>query len=83
MLAQFQNANTGVLQNYTFYVPYWDPEALQILWFNLFLVFIQVKKIIFVLFLGMAIYDYEFETKENKVQTKEKIEPQHILLVTY
>ena len=52
------------------------------LWFNFFLVFIQLKKIIFVLFLGMAIYDYEFEKKENKVQTKEKIEPQHILLGT-
>ena len=23
-------------------------------------------------------YDNEFETKENKIQTKDKIEPQHI-----
>ena len=26
----------------------------------------------------MVMYDNEFETKENKIETKEKIEPQHI-----
>ena len=26
----------------------------------------------------MVMYDNEFETKENKIQTKKKIEPQHI-----
>ena len=26
----------------------------------------------------MVMYDKEFKTKENKIQTKEKIEPQHI-----
>ena len=33
---------------------------------------------IFTLFLGMVMYDNEFETKENKIQAKDKIEPQHI-----
>ena len=32
----------------------------------------------FPLFLGMIIYDNEFETKENKIWTLDKIEPQHI-----
>ena len=27
---------------------------------------------------GIAIYDNDFQTKENKIQTKDKIEPQHI-----
>ena len=26
----------------------------------------------------MVMYDNEFETKENKIQTKNEIEPQHI-----
>ena len=26
----------------------------------------------------MVMYDNEFETKENKIQAKDKIEPQHI-----
>ena len=30
------------------------------------------------LFLGMVIYDNEFEKKENKIWTEDKIEPQHI-----
>jgi len=30
------------------------------------------------LFLGMAMYDNEFKTKENKIWTEDKIEPQHI-----
>ena len=29
----------------------------------------------------MVMYDNEFETKENKIETKEKIEPQHIYCV--
>ena len=32
----------------------------------------------FLLFLGMVMYDNEFETKEKKIYTKDKIEPQHI-----
>ena len=35
-------------------------------------------KFYFPLFLGMVIYDNEFETKENKISTKDKTEPQHI-----
>ena len=35
-------------------------------------------KFYFPLFLGMVMYDNEFETKENKILTKDKIEPQHI-----
>ena len=31
----------------------------------------------FPLFLGTVVYDNEFETKENKVNAKNKIEPQH------
>ena len=29
-------------------------------------------------FLGMVLYDNDFETKENKIETKNKFEPQHI-----
>ena len=32
----------------------------------------------FLLFLGIVMCDNEFETKENKIWTKDKIEPQHI-----
>ena len=32
----------------------------------------------FLLFLGVVLYDNEFETKENKIWNKDKIEPQHI-----
>ena len=32
----------------------------------------------FLLFLGMVMYDNEFQTKENKNWIKDKIEPQHI-----
>ena len=28
--------------------------------------------------LGMVVYDNEFETKENKIWTQDKIEPQHM-----
>ena len=34
-------------------------------------------KFYFPLFLGMVLYDNEFKTKENKIWTKDKIEPQH------
>ena len=30
----------------------------------------------------MVMYDNEFETKENKVETKDKIEPQHMYVFT-
>ena len=30
------------------------------------------------LFWGMVMYDNDFETMENKIYTKDKIEPQHI-----
>ena len=33
-------------------------------------------KFYFLLFLGIVMYDNEFETKENKTWTKDKIEPQ-------
>ena len=36
-------------------------------WFNFF----------FILFLGILMYDNELETRENKIKTKDKIEPQH------
>ena len=41
-------------------------------------------KIYFPLSLVMVMYDNEFETKKNKIQAKDKIEPEHIqiLLVT-
>ena len=35
-------------------------------------------KFYFSLSLGMIMYDNEFETKENKIQTKDKTEPQQI-----
>ena len=35
-------------------------------------------KFYFLLFWGMVIYDNEFETKKNKIWTKDKIEPQQI-----
>ena len=35
-------------------------------------------KCYFPLFLGMVMYDNEFKTKENKFQSKDKIELQHI-----
>ena len=42
-------------------------------------------KFYFPLFLGMVMYDNEFKTKENKIGTKGKIEPQHIFsqVLTY
>ena len=35
----------------------------------------------FLLFLGIVVYDNEFETKENKIWTKDKIEPQHLQMI--
>ena len=39
-------------------------------------------KFYFLLFLGMVMYDNELKTKENKIWTKDKIEPQqlHVLI---
>ena len=36
-------------------------------------------KFSFLLFLGMVMYDNDFKTKENKIQTKDKIELQHYI----
>ena len=49
----------------------------------MFVVYVVVQfypwfKFYFPLFLGMVMYDNEFKTKENKIRTKDKIEPQHI-----
>ena len=38
-------------------------------WFNFFVLF---------LFLGMVMFDNEFETRGNKIYTKDEIEPQRI-----
>ena len=35
-------------------------------------------KVYFPLFLGMVTYDNEFKTKGSKIQTEDRIEPQHI-----
>ena len=35
------------------------------------------------MFLGEVMDDNEFKTKENKIQTKDKIEPQHIYRVAW
>ena len=35
-------------------------------------------KVSFLLFLGMVMYDNEFETQEKKIETKDKIEPQNM-----
>ena len=44
------------------------------LWFN----FVLGLNFIF-FFLGKEMYDNEFETNEKKIETKDKIELQHIL----
>ena len=51
--------------------------------FNVYNVCVVVQfypwfKFSFLLFLGIVTYDNEFETKENKIWTKDKIEPQHM-----
>ena len=40
--------------------------------------FILCSNFIFLSFLGMVMYDNEFETMENKIRTKDKVEPQHV-----
>ena len=40
-------------------------------------------KFYLLLFLGIVMYDNEFETKENKIWTKDKIKPQHIYIYIY
>ena len=35
------------------------------------------------MFLGMVIYDNEFETKENKIWTKDKIKPQQVFVSVF
>ena len=40
-------------------------------------------KFYFPLFLGMVMYDKEFETKGYKIWTKDKIEPQHVQAIAY
>ena len=37
-------------------------------------------KFSFLLFLGIVMYDNEFETKENNILTKDKIESQHLYI---
>ena len=44
------------------------------LWFN----FNLGLKFYFLFFLVMVMHDNEFETKENTISSKDKIEPQHI-----
>ena len=39
--------------------------------------FYPCLKIYFLLFLGMVMYDNELEAKENEIQIKDRIEPQH------
>ena len=46
---------------------------MSLMWFN----FILGSNFVF-LFLGIVMYDNEFETKENQIWTMDKIEPQHL-----
>ena len=39
---------------------------------------LSLVQIFFSFFLGIVMYDNEFETKEKKIWTKDKIEPQHL-----
>ena len=39
---------------------------------------LSLVQIFFPFFLGIVMYDNEFETKEKKIWTKDKIEPQHL-----
>ena len=63
----FEGENTHGLVCYISLVVQFYP------WFELY----------FPLFWGTVMYDNEFETKENKIQTKDKIEPQHICNLLY
>ena len=50
------------------------PLEWYMLWFN----FILGSNFLFFCFLGIVMYDNEFETRENKIWTEDKIEPQQI-----
>ena len=54
-----------------------DFLVLYILWFNFIF---GLNFITFAFWYQMVIYDNKFETKENKISTKDKIEPQYIRL---
>ena len=45
---------------------------------NVVIQFYHWFKCYFPLFLDMVLYDNEFETKENKVYTKDEIKPPHL-----
>ena len=45
---------------------------------NLVVQFCHWFKCYFPLFLDMVLYDNEFETKENKIYTKDEIKPPHL-----
>ena len=49
----------------------------ELIWMNVVVQFYPWFKFYFLLFLGMLMYDNELKTKENKIETKDKIEPQH------
>ena len=42
---------------------------------------LSLVQILLLLFLGIEMYDNEFETKEKKIWTKDKIELQHLSLL--
>ena len=46
------------------------------MWFN----FILGLNVLFPCLCCMAMYDYEFETEENKIETKDEIETPHVHL---
>ena len=45
--------------------------------------FILGVNFIFLLFLSMVMCDNEFETMENKIETKDTVEPQHICAIQF
>ena len=45
---------------------------------NLLYEILSLSKFYFLMFLGIVKYDNEFKTKENKIWTKDKIEPHHL-----
>ena len=57
------------------HLSYYNPT---ISWMQVVLQFYPWFKFYFCLFLGIVMHDNEFESKENKIWTKDKIEPQHI-----
>ena len=55
---------------------------------HVFIIYVVVQfsywfEFYFPLFWGVVMYDNQVETKENKIQTKDKIEPQHVHTVTF